>query len=229
MKFRFLSLLFLLACITSSAQDITEVKDLPLHTFPATYNKQILYLYFTGDGGWNNFSQQLVEQLRIDNHPVVAFDSRKYFWNAKTPEKFTTDVQHTIEYYCASWKLDRIVIVGYSFGADVAAFLPARLKLTKVNKIVSMVLLSPSYSTDFEVKLSDMISGSSKVERKYNVEAELLKSTVPVLCLFGEDEDLYLNEALTKSGKVKVKEIPGSHRYDNNVELIIKLILSTIK
>lgn len=205
------------------AQSNENIKQLPLRDFPAKGNSKVLFVYFTGDGGWNNFSQQLVEQLAAQHYPVVAFDSRKYFWNSKTPAQFATDVDNLLAYYQALWKTERVVFIGYSFGADVAAFLPSHMK--KTSNIISMVLLSPGYSSDFEVKLSDLIGSSTKVERKYNVQDALTKSKIPVLCIFGEDEELYLKQSLEKSDKIKIKNIPGSHRYDNNVELLVKLIL----
>lgn len=225
---RFIFILFLLINFFAVGQNESTINDLPLRAFPSSKNQGVLFIYFTGDGGWNNFSQQLAERLN-NNNPVVVFDSRKYFWNAKTPDIFAGDVQRVIDYYRNIWKLDKVAIVGYSFGADVAAFLPARLKSTTSGHLLPMVLLSPSYSSDFEVKLSDLLGSSSKVERKYNVQDALLKGNFPVLCVFGEDEDLYLKESLGKLGKVKIKEIPGSHRYGNNVELITDLILATVK
>ncbi len=213
----------LLATSINSFSQSSEIENLPLKAFPTTGNQKVLFVYFTGDGGWNNFSQHLVEQLVSRHLPVVVFDSRKYFWNEKTPMQFAQDVDKLIAYYHTIWKTARVAFIGYSFGADVAAFLPANLKQT--NNIVSVALLSPSYSSDFEVKLSDLIGNGSKVERKYNVQNELTKSTIPILCIFGEEEELYLKKNLEKSSKIKIKNIPGSHRYDNDIELLVNLIL----
>lgn len=209
------------------AQSNENIKQLPLRAFPTKGTPKVLFVYFTGDGGWNNFSQQLVEQLAAQHYPVVAFDSRKYFWNPKTPTQFATDVDNLLTYYHSLWKTERVAFIGYSFGADVAAFLPSHLK--KTSSIISMALLSPGYSSDFEVKLSDLMGNSTKVERKYNVQDALLKSTIPILCIFGEDEELYLKQSLEKSSKLKIKNIPGSHRYDNNVELLVTLILENTR
>lgn len=215
--------------VFSTAQTSGGLDDFPVKAFPASKKQDILLIYFTGDGGWNNFSQDLVGKIKSEDYPIVVFDSRKYFWSAKTPDKFAADVELIMDYYMDSWKINKVVVVGYSFGADAAAFLPTRLKPKAASHLISMVLLSPSYSSDFEVKLADLIGSSTRVERKYNVQEVLTNCTMPVMCIFGEDEDLYLKESLIKSGKVKVREIPGSHRYDNNVELLTKLILGTLK
>jgi len=229
MGFNARSYLFLLLMVSFTiARAASDVADLPLREFPATSNQKILLVYFTGDGGWNSFSQQLVKQVNSRNYPVVAFDCRKYFWEAKTPKKFAEDVQRIISHYLLSWKLEKVAFVGYSFGADVAAFLPTQLQKSIVEKLLPIALMSPTYSTDFEIKLTDLMGGSTKVDRKYNVQEALLKSNVPVLCIFGKDEDLYMKEGLIANGKIVVREIPGSHRYDNNVELLTSLILENI-
>jgi type IV secretory pathway VirJ component len=215
--------LLLVVSLVINGQPNESINQLPLRAFPTKGNPKVLFVYFTGDGGWNNFSQQLVEQLHAQHHPVVAFDSRKYFWNAKTPAQFAKDIDNLLSYYNALWKTERVAFIGYSFGADVAAFLPGQLKTP--NAIISMALLSPSYSSDFEVKLSDLMGSNTKVERKYNVQDALIKSTIPILCIFGEEEELYLKKSLEKSSKIKIKNIPGAHRYDNNVELLVSLIL----
>ncbi|HOO09611.1 MAG TPA: AcvB/VirJ family lysyl-phosphatidylglycerol hydrolase, partial [Cyclobacteriaceae bacterium] len=96
---RFLFVLFMLASGPSLAGAPSGLSDLPLREFPSMGGEKILLVYFTGDGGWNNFSQQLVRQINANHCPVVAFDCRKYFWEAKDPVKFAEDVQRLISHY----------------------------------------------------------------------------------------------------------------------------------
>lgn len=206
----------------------TDVTDLPIKEFPAVNNQKKLIIYFTGDGGWNNFSQQLVRKINSQNYPVVVFDCRKYFWDAKSPNKFAGDVQRIISHYTLTWKLDKVAFVGYSFGADVAAFLPTQLEKSFIDKLLPMALMSPSNSTDFVIRLTDLIGPSTEEERKYNVQEALFKSTIPILCIFGKDEDLSLKKNLHANGKIEIRHIPGSHRYNSNVELLAGLILKNI-
>lgn len=91
-----------------------------------------------------------------------------------------------------------------------------------------MILLSPSRSTDFEIKLSDMIGGgTNSQDREYNVIEKIIHSPVKLLCIFGKDENINFREILMQSDKVSLMEIPGSHKYDNNISLITNLILET--
>jgi len=106
----------------------------------------------------------------------------------------------------------------------VAAFLPERLSkklLTKMNRIV---LLSPSASSDFVINLSDLIGDGKNTRRKYKVEPELNRTTFPIICVFGMNEDLRLKNTLIKKKSLAIYELPGSHQYKNDTALLIKTI-----
>jgi type IV secretory pathway VirJ component len=114
--------------------------------------------------------------------------------------------------------------VGYSFGADVAPFALSRLNRKLLNLPKACLLLHPSTSTDFEVKVLDMLS-MARTERKYDVVAEIQKSPCPTLCLMPQDEPTI---AYTKGTLIKVKKLPGNHRFDNDFETLTTSILSFI-
>jgi len=122
------------------------------------------------------------------------------------------------------WKKNSVIIVGYSFGADVAAFLPERLSKKLLTKMNCIVLLSPSASSDFVINLSDLIGDSKNTRRKYKVEPELNRTTFPIICVFGMNEDLRLKNTLVKKKSLTIYELPGSHQYKNDIELLIKTI-----
>ncbi len=154
------STVFLLSlCLSpfSQAQDSASVMSLPIETLPATGKNAVLVLYLTGDGGWNKFSQDLGASFVKKGYSVVALNSRKYFWDAKTPETFTKDINLLATHFLHLWKKTNVLIVGYSFGADVAAFLPSRLTKNVFFKTRLLALISAAASTDFEVKLSDFV------------------------------------------------------------------------
>lgn len=67
------------------------VTDLPLQLSWAKGNHEVLMIYLTGDGGWNSFYQQLVNEFEKHEYGVVILNTRKYFWNEKSPEVFASD------------------------------------------------------------------------------------------------------------------------------------------
>jgi type IV secretory pathway VirJ component len=80
------------------AQEVSSVDDLPLHLSGSKGNLEVLMIYLTGDGGWNSFNQQLVQEFEKQGYGVVVLNSRKYFWNEKSPEVFASDIEQLSKY-----------------------------------------------------------------------------------------------------------------------------------
>ena len=203
----------------TQAQEIGSVTDLPLQLLPGG-KKDTMVIYLTGDGGWNNFSQNIANEFFHSGYGVVTLNTRKYFWSPITPEVFAKDFELFANYFLHQWKKSTLIIVGYSFGADVAAFLPQRLSDGLKHKIKLLVLLSPSSSTDFEVKFNDMLFSNGTSDRKFKIGPELEKSTLPMLCVFGKEEEMDLKSKLKKSEMLTIVELPGTHHYDNISSLV---------
>ncbi|MBK0382782.1 alpha/beta fold hydrolase [Pedobacter sp. SD-b] len=203
--------------------------DLPLKLLKSTGNKALV-VYISGDGGWNDFSTQLVNGLNKNGLAVLGLDSHKYFWSKKTPTKFAQDLQKAIVYYQKEWNKKDLIIIGYSFGADVGSFLPSNLDPSLKENIQSMVLLSPSFSTSFEIKLMDMLnSGGDSNKEKYKVYPELLKIAFPVTCVFGSDDDSDFKPALKETKTIHKIIIKGNHHYNDDFSLVLRTVLLSVK
>lgn len=87
--------------------------------------------------------------------------------------------------------------------------------------------MSPGLSTDFEIKLADMV-GTTSVDRKYKILPELEQTQVPILCLFGEDEELEIKAYSKESAMIVVKILSGGHRYNYETQNLVNLILQNI-
>jgi type IV secretory pathway VirJ component len=60
--------------------------------------------------------------LADNDVPVVGFNTLRYFWTARTPEETARDVPRTMEHYMRTWSRERVVLLGYSIGADVMPY-----------------------------------------------------------------------------------------------------------
>jgi type IV secretory pathway VirJ component len=220
------SLFILISCwMTSSiAQVKNTVSSYPIHAQYKNSNKPIV-IFLTGDGGWNSFSIDLANELNSLGYPVISLDTRKYFWSQKTPAQFGKDMNVIMDYYGNAWKKNSFAVVGYSFGAEVAAFLPANLDQQNREQVKSLVLLSPGYSNSFVVRFINMFSTDNTNKDKYKVYPELLKINVPVLCIFGEEETTDISKQLKDTHLIRKITIPGAHHYQDNVKEVAKNIL----
>ncbi|HWV74103.1 MAG TPA: alpha/beta fold hydrolase [Pseudosphingobacterium sp.] len=213
--------MFLIGSIPLAGQD-AEMRSFPLSFSMTKGSQDALILYITGDGGLNSFNRSLIQAFEKKQYGVVTLDSRKYFWNQKEPVGFANDVEKIALHYMKAWKKSSLVIVGYSFGADVAAFLSSRLSNTLRTKIRSMMLLSPSSSTDFVIRLSDLLAENDNASRKYKIEPEIKKNTLPLTCIFGEEEHLFLKNKLKTMANITVYDLPGNHQYGKNYPLLLE-------
>ena len=228
MRLKKIFLYSLLLLVTSAfslpVRNSKSIQNLPLHLSGSQGTNKLLVIYLTGDGGWNDFSQKLTQEIEKGGYGVISLNTRKYFRKKQTPDLFAQDIKLLASYYMQEWGKTSVIIIGYSFGADVAAFLPGRLPQSLLSKIKQIALLSPSLSTDFVINLRDLIGDSKHTKRKYQVAPELNKSTLPIVCIFGEKEDLNLKNILLKSELLTIHELPGSHHYKNDTALLVKAI-----
>jgi type IV secretory pathway VirJ component len=224
----FLSFFIILSFIISEGQIKPDISSFPLHVQLKNTQKPIVF-FLTGDGGWNTFSQKLVTELAENGYSVIALDCRQYFWQAKTPDQFTADAQTIIDYYLHVWHKSGFAIVGYSFGADVGVFLPGRISKNLFTHLKNMVLLSPGASTDFAIRLIDMVGLGKASVWKYKTGPELNKIAVPVLCVFGDDEDMAFKTNLKESEYIHKITIPGSHHYNSDIGEVSQIVVRGLK
>jgi len=190
--------------------------DLPIDTLGSNNMSKPLVLYITGDGGFNNFSKAFMKQWNANGYPVVALNAKSYFWKTKAPDDAARDIAALIDEYLALWKRNEVVLVGYSFGADVMPFIQTRLTPSGLNKIRHTILFSPSKNTDFTIHLFYDDSGSS-------VAAEINKLNKPVLVVFG-DKEKDLPEPQINNKMVTLIKFPGDHHYDNDIAGVVNSI-----
>lgn len=203
--------------------------DLPLTVTPSLRNDAMpLVLFISGDGGWTSFDEGVAEKLSEKGMPVIGVDAQKYFWQKRTPDETAAEITKVLHYYMNVWNKKNFVLCGYSFGADILPYMITRLPGDLALSMKSAVMMSPDQMADFEIHVADMLSlGSS--DDTYNVLTELRKSANRnVVCIFGQDEDSYVN-VLFKAAGARIRLLPGSHHYDNDYNAIVQEIINSCK
>ena len=212
-------------CLLSnvSAKTTTE-NDLPLEIIPAKKDGgDTMVMLISGDGGWISFDKDLANEFAEQGVPVVGLNSLKYFWKKKTPEQTARELAQIITLYSVKWKKDKIILCGFSFGAEVMPFIYNRLPLNLKEKVKCIQLLSPSYFTDFEIRVNDLMFIASKQKIK-NVEPEVKKISIPIICFYGTQEEATPLKSV-KMPNFKVVTLEGDHHYKNQFAQMVKLAL----
>ena len=168
------------------AGSAAAIGELPLEEVAAEGSGSELALLLTGDGGWAGLDQELAARLAAQGVPTVALNSLRYFWKARSPEEATQAVARILRHYLSAWHKTRVLLVGYSFGADVLPFVVNRLPEELRAQVASVSLLGIDAHASFEVHLSDWLGGDDAGPM---TRPEVLRlPPLPVLCLFGAGE-----------------------------------------
>nr|WP_293841024.1 AcvB/VirJ family lysyl-phosphatidylglycerol hydrolase [uncultured Arsenicibacter sp.] len=185
-----------------------------------------LALIISGDGGWTSFDEDLAKGFAAGGIPSVGLDAQSYFWERKDPESTTRDLSLLLSEYLQEWQLNEIILVGYSFGADIIPFITNRLPLPLKEKVKGTLLLSPDRHADFEIHLSDMLNLSQ--DDPYDVLAEVKKIPAgKAICVFGQEEDTETIQAFRTAG-VHVVLLPGGHHYQGDPALLAEKLIKAL-
>jgi type IV secretory pathway VirJ component len=196
-----------------------QLGDLPLIEVPADdTGSAFLAVFLSGDGGWADIDHEVSAVLAEHGVPVIGLNSLKYFWNGRTPAGAAIDLERILKYYLVRWQKQKAVLIGYSFGADVAPFLFNRLPEELRERVALIVLLSPGLRADFEFHLTDWLGFASKTARAILPEVEKIQAT-PLLCLYGEEEQDTVCKRIQRN-HFKVIALKGRHHFNGNYSAI---------
>ena len=217
------------AAKTSSNGKSEPLSDLPLIEVPATGKQtNLMGVIITGDGGWGVTDRGIAQKLAANGIPVVGLNSLHYFWKQKTAEQAAADLNRILQHYGAIWNQTEVVVVGYSFGADVLPFMLNRIPGETLQKIRVITFLGLSSTADFQFHLTDWFSNRERsTSQKVRPEVERLRGK-KILCFYGTDDE----DALCKNldpGLAKVIPIQGGHRFGKDYQPIVDAILQEIK
>jgi type IV secretory pathway VirJ component len=204
------------------------VTDLPLLEFPVEGKGDTFAIVVAGDGGWRRIDKKITARLMENGIPVAGFLTPKYFKVLRTPEESACALERTILALGAKWKRSRVILIGYSRGADVLPFmvsgLPADIRASV--RVVALLGLEPTI--DFRYHPS-WIPFYHPHEPQFSVELEMEKLRgTKVLCFYGEKEKDSLCRTLDPMLAKPIHE-EGGHHFAGNYSGIADTILEEVK
>ena len=199
--------------------------DLPIIEMPATGESDVLAVLLSGDGGWAGLDKDVASALSAQGIPVVGVDSLRYFWTQRTPAGAASDIDRTMRYYLEHWQKRRVLLIGYSQGADVLPFIVNRLSATTRKKVLLTALLSLGINATFEFNLGDWITDS---DDGLPIKPEIDRLVgMPVLCVYGEDDEDDSVCPQLKNTTLRVEKLAGGHHFDGDYDQLASLILKS--
>jgi type IV secretory pathway VirJ component len=202
------------------------LEDLPLVEVRGENENRELVVLLTGDGGWAGLDKGITGEFASQGIATVALNSLKYFWSKRTPEETSADVSRVIRYYLESWRKDRVILVGYSFGADVMPFVVGALPEDVLAKVGSVNLLGLSSTATFEVRLSDWI-GKGADGLLVAPQIAGLRNPPPMQCIYGDGEKD--SQCPQLPSNVARRRIGHGHHFSGDYAAIADAILQFAK
>lgn len=202
------------------------LEHLPLEEVPVTHgNSDYLAVFLSGDGGWAGLDKEVADGLAARGIPVVGWDSLRYFWSARTPEGVAADTRTVIDHYLGHWRKHKVILIGYSQGANVLPFILNRLPADTQSKVAIAVMMGLEEKAAFEFHLSNWVSESDGLP----IAPEIATlPAVDALCLYGAD-DAESACPLFARDRMRAIKLEGGHHFDGDYDHLAQLILRAAK
>lgn len=183
-------------------------------------------IIISGDGGWAGLDKEVGAALVAKGVPVIGVDSLRYFWSARTPESTAADLDRIIRYYAAQLNKKRVVLVGYSQGADVLPFIATRLPRESRALVTLAAGIGMSEHAAFEFHLANWVSNGQEGPETLPEVAKI--NGIPFLCIYGADDKDAICQKLEKTPSARVVKLPGGHHFNGNYALLAEQILKAM-
>jgi type IV secretory pathway VirJ component len=134
-----------------------------------------------------------------------------------------------IQTYKVRWHRDKVILIGYSRGADVLPFMINRLPADVRSSVQLVVLLGLEPWIDFHYNPPWTLAYYTRREPQFAVlpEVEKLRGQ-NVVCVYGEKEEDTLCRKLDQT-QFKIVREPGGHHFAGHYADVGDVILSAAK
>jgi type IV secretory pathway VirJ component len=200
-----------------------EERDLPLVRVAAPAGtKGPMLLVLSGDGDWAPFPRQLGELAAARGAPVLGLKMRSYLAQRRTPDEMAAALAPVVRRQLAEWSREQFAVVGYSRGADVAAFVINRWPEDLRAQLMGVAFVGLSERASFEFHYDDLVFDIERpTDRPTRPEVEKLIG-MPMWCVRGADEkQSFCDRPVTG---MQVATHTGSHRAagdEGTVQLVL--------
>lgn len=198
--------------------------NLPVKTWTGDRSKPLVF-YISGDAGFSSFTKKMGNSFQKKGFETIAMDTKKYFWIKKTPEQTSEDIGNCIENALENRPNQTVILVGFSFGADVAPFVYNLFSDNLKEKIQKVFVIGPSKSNDFEIHLNEYLGMEPKGSLPVVPQINEMKN-VPVTVILSDFEYKYFPYWEIRLGSnYQMLHLSGDHHYNGNTERLVDTVV----
>lgn len=205
------------------------IPDMPITLVQAAAGSTsgMMAIAYSGDGGWVGLDRDLAAQIAAAGIPVVGVDSLSYFWSARTPQGAGRDLSHLIKAFSERWNKPRVLLIGYSFGADALPYIVDNMDADARARIAGISLLGLSATADFQFHLTSWLDLSSS-DSLPTIPAITRLKGLSLRCVRGDQETDSACPSIPP-GLAQQYVVPGGHHFDRNAPLLARIVLGQRK
>jgi type IV secretory pathway VirJ component len=222
---RFLLIVIIFFPTSVFGQEINATENMPLIENHSEGKSNYYVILLSGNGGWRDLDKSLTAYLNSKNISVLGLNTKQYLLSEKKPEQIAFDLETLMDRYDIKWKHDKVVLIGYSMGAEILPFVVNRMDARYTKKIQNIILIGPWQKATFKVKLADYIYETNEGEEIYPELLKVKHINTYVIC----DDNEYALCLKPIDGKVDHDELPGGHHFGGDYEALSKLIGKRLK
>jgi len=209
-----------------------DLADLPLHeelakSVGVNVAPKTMAIILTGDGGWAGLDRELAENFAAAGVNVVGLNSLRFFWKKRTPDETAEALSRVMAHYTKLWNAQHVLLIGYSFGADVLPFAVRRLSDDDLKLVKGVALLAPGFKADFEFNVTDWLSEKDDPDALPVLPEILAMPTIPLMCAFASEEEEAGETSCPQvpASRAKPYKTSGGHHFDGDFKAMAKAIL----
>lgn len=196
---------------------------LPLVEAPVHATGQpFVAVFLSGDGGWREIDSTISDALNARGVPVVGLLSNEYFDRRRTPAEVARDVDGLMTRYAAQWHKPKVILIGFSRGADAIPAILANIPPASRARIAVAAMLGPA--TRMELEKEPWWVVGREVPSVPLLPLVRAARGVRLLCVHGIDEDDSLCDALTPAEAIDMR-MEGGHHFGRRYREIAEAIL----
>jgi type IV secretory pathway VirJ component len=169
----------------------------------------------SGDRGWGVVEKGLEAGFTVQRMAVSRVDSSLSFASSRSLEEIAREVEASIE--------DRrpVVLVGYSFGADLIPMVWSKLQASFQNRVITIALIAPTHTGSTVIDPTDRYD-PSELPMTVLAEHHAKLPADRVMCIFGREERLsgYSSCPDRHLSKSHLIEIDGGHELGGHATFI---------
>jgi type IV secretory pathway VirJ component len=155
---------------------------------------------------------------------VIGIDALRYFMRRRSPRAAANDLSAVIEHYAAVWGRSKVILAGYSFGADSLPLIVEQLPAEERARVRLMALISPADRADMVFDGLSWINLTLPGARPV-APALLTLGAIPAICIRAEHDPRAACDRFPPAAITSV-HLPGWHRYRGHCDAVAWIILA---